>query len=288
MNTEVMEVSVVLPGGRSVAGLRMGSTSGVPVLALHGWLDNAMSFVPLAPWLDSANVLAMDHAGHGASEPRGAGSLYTFLEYVEDVLSVADSLGWARFSLLGHSLGAAVALAVAGVAPGRIERVALIDGLGPAVTEPGEFPGALRRTLTVRAAGVRGSRTFPTVAAAVDRMLEVRTPLARSSAELIASRGLCTRDAGVAFVHDPRLHLPSLQRLTEDQVCALLAEVTAPVLLFRPQHGWPVPHEVVARRMGLLAMVSVVEVPGGHHVHMDAPEVVGPPLRAFLTATEAR
>jgi len=32
--------------GSTVAGLRSGETGGTRVLALHGWLDNAASFVP--------------------------------------------------------------------------------------------------------------------------------------------------------------------------------------------------------------------------------------------------
>ncbi|KAG1587997.1 hypothetical protein G6F46_014705 [Rhizopus delemar] len=53
-------------GGARVAGLR-NHGEGPRVLALHGWLDNAASFVPLAPHLSSLQLVAIDLPGHGHS-----------------------------------------------------------------------------------------------------------------------------------------------------------------------------------------------------------------------------
>ena len=50
-----------------------GPTDGVPVLALHGWLDNAASFDALAPQLPETRLVALDLPGHGGSEPRPPG-----------------------------------------------------------------------------------------------------------------------------------------------------------------------------------------------------------------------
>lgn len=50
------EFEVDIPLGR-ITGLRAGH-DGPRVLALHGWLDNAASFVPLADHLGPVNTIA--------------------------------------------------------------------------------------------------------------------------------------------------------------------------------------------------------------------------------------
>jgi len=51
----------------SLCGLRSAVASGPRVIALHGWLDNAGSVVPLAPHLPGLDLAALDMPGHGAS-----------------------------------------------------------------------------------------------------------------------------------------------------------------------------------------------------------------------------
>ena len=63
--------------GARVAGLRGGPAGGTRVLALHGWLDNAASFVPLAPHLANVELVAIDLPGPGHSAHLPAGAVYT-------------------------------------------------------------------------------------------------------------------------------------------------------------------------------------------------------------------
>ncbi|MEZ5601350.1 MAG: alpha/beta fold hydrolase [Candidatus Competibacteraceae bacterium] len=86
-----------------LAARAWGPLDGVPVLALHGWLDNAASFDALAPLLPNTRLVALDLTGHGRSEHRPAGVHYHFVDFIPDVVAAADALGWNRFALLGHS-----------------------------------------------------------------------------------------------------------------------------------------------------------------------------------------
>lgn len=67
-----------------LSGWTVGNPSGQPILCVHGWLDNANSFKPLATALDldKYRLISMDLPGHGLSEHFPSGVNY----------SVADSL----------------------------------------------------------------------------------------------------------------------------------------------------------------------------------------------------
>lgn len=125
------ELVVDLPSGLKLAAKGWGPPEGPKVLALHGWLDNAASFDTLAPLLPGIRLVALDLAGHGLSQHRHPTAGYEFVEWVPDVLWAATALGWDRFAILGHSLGAGIAPLVAAAAPDRLDRLVLLDGLGP-------------------------------------------------------------------------------------------------------------------------------------------------------------
>ncbi|MGD8323921.1 MAG: alpha/beta fold hydrolase, partial [Gammaproteobacteria bacterium] len=95
--------------GLSLAAREWGTAGELPVIALHGWLDNAGSFDLLAPQLSGVHLIALDCAGHGLSGHRSPDATYNVWQDVPDVFAVASRLGWDRFTLLGHSRGAAIA-----------------------------------------------------------------------------------------------------------------------------------------------------------------------------------
>lgn len=107
----------------------------VRVLALHGWIDNANTFDGLAPLLVRsgavATLVALDFAGHGKSSHIRDG-VYGELTHVRHVLEVLSLLQWPSCVLLGHSMGAAVALLVAAAQhPTPITHLIMLDSMGP-------------------------------------------------------------------------------------------------------------------------------------------------------------
>ncbi len=276
-----------LPGIR-LAARSLGTAGGAPVLALHGWLDHADSFVPLARALDDCHVLALDLPGHGRSEHNPPGVPYLFVDLAARVVQTLDALGWARCTLLGHSLGGALAAVVAGTVPERIERLVLLDALGPLVEAPEHAPARLADALArERALAARRERIYPSMddaRAAWDRARHAMAPAARAA---LFERAVRRTARGVGWAADPRLRLPSRLRLSEVQVQAFLRAISAPTLLVVPRAGVLVertPAELAARR-ACVRDLREVTVPGGHHAHLSHAQDVAAPIQAFLRAT---
>jgi pimeloyl-ACP methyl ester carboxylesterase len=279
---EVREVHLDTPFGR-LAGLRSGD-GGVPVLALHGWLDNAASFVPLAAHLDGLDVVALDLPGHGASAHLPPSADYTMVSAARAVLSAADALGWSRFALLGHSLGGATATLVAAGAPQRVAKLALIEALGGLVEAENATARRLQDAFAAQAepAGAR-RRVFPDVATAVRARL-LAGGLGEAAARLIVERGLAPAlKGGYVWRSDARLTRPTAVRMTEGQVRDVVAAIECPVRLL---HAVPAfrffPADVRDARAALLRDADVIGLDGGHHLHMDIPGEVAAVLAPFL------
>jgi RNA:NAD 2'-phosphotransferase (TPT1/KptA family)/pimeloyl-ACP methyl ester carboxylesterase len=275
-------LSLDLDDGR-IAALAFGPASGRPVLAMHGWLDNAATFAELAPRLCEAlalRIVSLDLPGHGLSEHKRGH--YHFIDWVADAIHAADALGWERFSLLGHSMGAGVASLVAGTIPERIDRCVLIEGIGPLSDEPSEAARRLARSLRVEARKQDPrKRLFADRESAAERLREA-AKMKPESARILVERGLEGSDEGFQWRADPRLRVDSRMRMSEEQVLSFLRAIKCPVLLCSASHGWP--HDVAAmrRRTEAIASLTQVQLDGNHHLHLDEPEAVAAAIIPFL------
>ena len=275
---------IVLEGQRGrIAGLRGGSKDGAPLLAMHGWLDNAASFVPLMPHLREFDVVALDLPGHGASAHRASGYDYAFVDWIHDALDALDALGWQRARLLGHSMGAAIATLVAAAAPERVEKMALIEALGPlagAATTAGQ---RLREAVTARrTAAQRPRRVIPNLDTAVKARRAVGD-MSEAAARLIVERNLEAVEGGWRWRSDARLVLPSHLRITEEAALSIVRAVEAPTLLITadPAPAYFTP-DMRDARVAQLRDGRLIVLRGGHHLHMEQPEIVAPHLLEFL------
>jgi pimeloyl-ACP methyl ester carboxylesterase len=262
-----------------------GAADAPPLLALHGWLDNAASFAHLAPYIDTHRLIALDLPGHGHSAHLPAGPFvhYTLPDYVAAVLAAADALALQRFDLLGHSLGAGIASLLAAAAPERIGRLFLIEGLGPLPDDPARtlqrFRDATGRRSRQRA---RRLRRFAHVADAVAARTAA-SGMEAAWARPIVERALVRQDDGYRWRSDPRLTLPTPVRLAETQIRTLLAGIRAPtaLLLARPQTPY-LPVAMLRERAACVDDIRIAFMDGGHHLHLEHPEAVGVQLRQHL------
>lgn len=91
------------------------------VMVLHGWFGDSSAFDPVMPFLDlkTFTYVFLDYRGYGKSTHLSGE--HTIAEIGQDALELADSLGWERFSLIGHSMGGMAVQWLAAQAPERVE-----------------------------------------------------------------------------------------------------------------------------------------------------------------------
>src|SRR5574337_91555 len=120
--------------GFDFEALACGSAEGELVLLLHGFPETSLSWRHLLPKLAEAGYRAVAPDGRGVST--GARPLqvsaYAIEHLVSDVLGWADQLGAARFHLVGHDWGGAVAWQVAGRYPERLRTLTVVSTPHPA------------------------------------------------------------------------------------------------------------------------------------------------------------
>lgn len=279
----VRDLEITLPQLR-LAARAWGEPALPPLLALHGWLDNAASFERLAPLLcQQFYIVAIDLPGHGRSEHRPAGRWYHYVDYLGDVLALANTLGWSRFGLLGHSLGGATASMIAAVVPERIERLLMIEALGPMTLPAEQTLAHLRRALADRGP-TSALRVFANESEAIDaRMRGDALGLSREAAAALIVRGTKAVPGGLSWSSDPRLTLTSPLRYTEEQVLAVLSGISAPSLLVLADPSPPfLPPQMMERRIAQVANIQVRRLPGGHHLHLENPDPVAAAILDFV------
>jgi pimeloyl-ACP methyl ester carboxylesterase len=276
---------ITLAGARgALAALRHGDPHGPKLLCLHGWLDNAASFVPLMPLLREFDLVALDLPGHGASAHRLPGYDYVFVDWIHDALDALDALGWPRASLLGHSMGGAIATVVAASAPQRVHKLALIEALGPISGKPEEAGARLKQAVAARRAldANRQARVIADIETAVDARLAASN-MSRAAARLIVERNLRAVTGGFVWRSDPRLMLPTHIRTDEAFVRSWIRGIEAPTLVIAADPSPPYfTPEMRAGRLADLRDGRVAVIAGGHHLHMEQPEAVAKVLREFL------
>jgi pimeloyl-ACP methyl ester carboxylesterase len=275
------EFEVDIPLGR-ITGLR-GDGDGPRVLALHGWLDNAASFIPLAAHLPGVQLAAPDLPGHGRSAHLAPGAEYTSGVAVNAVLDIADALGWDTFSLLGHSMGAGIASLVAASVPDRVRRLVAIEALG-GLAETVERTADRWREAIAAARALPGKqlRVFADLAAPVRARMQANQ-LSEPAARLLVERGVRPVEGGFVWSSDPRLTLPTPQRLSEAQLARLVAGIVCPTTVIYadpPQAYFPEP--LRTQRAALLPDGRLHVLAGTHHLHMEDPAAVAARMLAFL------
>ena len=253
--------------GARLAWRQWGEDHEYPVLALHGWLDNAASFDALGPLLVGHRLIALDLPGHGLSDQRGPHGSYNIWDDLPDLVWLTAELGLVRYALLGHSRGAAIATLLAAIEPDAVSSLVLLDGMLTPMFREEDTVAQLRQF--AHDYGRRRSRG-PRVFTGVEEAVAARgaaTGIDPRAAAMLVPRSLEPVPGGWRWRTDGRLRHASALKLTRGNVRNVLEALQLPALQFRAAQG------LVARPLdqecsGWLRALAVEEIAGCHHCHM--------------------
>ena len=281
----------VVAGGLKHRVLQWDGGGTTTLLLLHGFLDCGGSWAPLVRCLpDDLHCIAPDLRGHGATDRIGPGGAYHFLDYVRDVRDLVDSLGRERLVVVGHSMGGGVAYLFTGAWPEDVERLVLLEGLGPPEEDVAEGPARLRRwireTRNVEA-GDMAVRSFASLADAAERLRSRDSFLTEERAlELAGWLTVPQQGGGVTWAHDPlhRTRTPHVYR--PSSWAPFLAAIDCPVLTVSAEQSWYRWPDLADRRAQLRDHRHLVLSKSSHMLHHDVPENLAVSLEAFLGGEE--
>ena len=260
----------VMADSLTYAGLEWGDPDGYPILALHGWLDNALSFSVLAPFLSEYRLIALDLSGQGLSDHRSSDATYHIWDDVPQLLSVIATLGLDQLAVLGHSRGAAIAVLLATALEDRCSQLVLLDGMLPRPTpDEAVVEQFLQSQRDHRGLLKHQPRLFDDVEGFVSA--RVRLGFSEGSARLLAPRALRETEDGWALVHDLRLNHASAVKLSPGMCSAFYSAVTKPTLALVAEEGLRLRGGLEASLAAVseIANCRVATVPGSHHTHME-------------------
>ena len=257
----------------NVRGKAWGSSSSMPIIALHGWLDNSASFNSLAEHFSPHNFIALDLPGHGLSDHLPFTSSYNILSFVEIVSAAINSLDIKKFHLLGHSLGACVATILAASQKQKIKSLNLIEGIGPmslsARELPEKFSNFLDKTLNFR----NITPLYQSVNDAA-KARQKKTSLNLKAAIELAERGTYSTPKGIKWTTDKRLMIPSSFSLSEEQVLAFIKEIDCPTLVIIAKDGFLDQNTLIDKRIKTLNDLKIIKIIGSHYLHLDCPHII--------------
>lgn len=254
-----MEREIIRANGIELAASRWGDPGAPPVVLLHGIGSRAESWLPVADALGQCfRAIALDLRGHGDSAKPKAG--YLLPDYAADLDAALVALGLERPLVVGHSLGALVALTWAASNPERAGRVVAEDP--PLRTAP-EIVPAFEGWQRLNAAPVADAAAW----------YASEHPAWTPEECLRRAEAICAVHPAVFA----ELRAEAEQNLAAGQVERLdsLAGIAAPVLVLRgdPALGSMTAAADAARLVAVAPGARLAEIPGaGHNLHREQPE----------------
>jgi pimeloyl-ACP methyl ester carboxylesterase len=253
-----------------------------PILCLHGWLDNAASFIPLFQQFTNEPLLALDWAGHGKSAHRSRDAHYHFVDNIYDLFLLFEQNHWQNIDIVAHSMGGMLASAFTAAFPEKVKSLTLIDTIGFITEPPAQTTKILREGILSRFQTQTKNKSFhKNIESAITARMNV-SDLNYESAKLLVERGIEQYPQGYLWRSDSRLRVKSLYRFSTEQAKQLLRDIDVPVQLVYGDKGMDMVKQGISAFKNEFKQITLHELAGGHHVHMEQAQEIAKIIKNFI------
>ena len=267
-----------------------GNVDKPPMLLIHGGRDHARNWDWVAQrWRDDYHIIAPDLRGHGDSE-WARGSQYALIDYVLDIAQLLEQLQLFPMTIIGHSLGGAIACQYSGIYPERVKQLVALEGLGPAPNRLRHGPAYQRMQdwiAQMQSFAGRHTRRYVSLDDAVQRMQEANQHLSPEQARHLTVHGIYRNEDDTyswKFDNYVRAHSPYAFNMAEAR--SLWGRITCPTLLLRGTESWAT-DPVQDGRASAFQQVRCVDIShAGHWIHHDQLDEFLAVVSAFFEATD--
>jgi len=244
-----------------------GPADGACVVLLHGVGSSSETWAELGPHLGSEfRYLMPDYRGHGGSD---AGALpYGLADFVADHFRLLDELGIESAHLVGFSIGAVFAQAIARAAPARTRSLVLLNSIGG--RSEAEQERALARLGVIR--------TTPPAEIAATSLKRWFTP-----GFLAAHSELAAAERDIVAANVPAPYAAAYAVLATTDELHLAHEIAAPTLIVTGEFDEGSTPEM-SRKLNAAIPGSRLEIRPGlkHYLHIEDAEALGGLITGFL------
>lgn len=274
-----------------------GPTDGPVLIFLHGFPESHRTWRhQIRHFSKSFRCIAPDQRGYrGSSKPQEV-EAYTPDKLIGDVFLLADALGIAKFTIVGHDWGGAIAWGVAlGGQHMRVERAVIANAPHPQIFQRLLYTNPQQREASQYIRGFRDSANDPLVkehglTGLLLKEVKWDRPDAMEAEERDALlRDWQNRDAAFGMLNYYRaspIDVPEMDapyELPEGYTAPDLPKLTIPTLVIWALDDLALPPENLDGLEEIVDPLTIVRVPDcGHFVPWEAPDAVNRAMEEFL------
>lgn len=286
---------------------------------LHGWMDVGASWQFMVDALAREHpafwqrhiLIAPDWRGFGSTRPIssaeasgerasdketwGDADHFHFPDYLADLDALLTQInGQQSAHLLGHSMGANVALMYSGIRPAQVAKVMALEGFGLPRTQPAQAPGRYAQWLDELAQQRQGQlqlKPYTSREEVAQRLMRNNPRLPPDKALWLAGHWSEADSTGQWRIRAHPAHkVVSAQLYRLDELLAIYSHITAPVLAVEAEQDnialiWQgqMSREEYHQRLQHIRHCQTRQVPdAGHMLHHDQPSVIAALAAGFF------